>query len=268
MRYFLLIVGFVFVLSGNGWGLDAWDSAVSNWDDTATMTENILYHAAPWQHHDTEVKTGQIVPDQDWYIVYTEPYRSYEVQVVNTDGDINISVSADVARYNADGSVKLQDAGYLTPGVSNLRGLRWISTGNNKETIAVKDFGVWSHPTSIYDIKLFETTLFCPRFNNAGSQVSVIIIQAAARTFEQCDYKIYFFDESGNYLHEYGLFFGPPWATDSDVFLLSSFTELQGKKGSARIAHACGYGAITAKLVALEPSTGFSFDTPCSYLPR
>ncbi|OGP87479.1 MAG: hypothetical protein A2156_10700, partial [Deltaproteobacteria bacterium RBG_16_48_10] len=36
---------------------------------------------------------------------------------------------------------------------------------------------------------------------------------------------------------------------------------------SAQMIHTCGYGGLAAKLVALEPSTGFSFDTPCIYLP-
>jgi len=268
MRYLLLTLGLIFVFSGNGWALDAWDSAISNWDDTATMTENVLYHTSPWQRHDLQAKSGASVPDQDWYIVYTEQYRSYEVQVVNTDGDINISVSSDVGRYNSDGSIKLQDAGYLTPEISNLRGVRWISTGNNKETIAVKDWHISTPPTHIYDIKLFETTLFCPRFNNAGTQVSVIILQAAARAFENCYYKINFFDESGYFIYEVGSNFGPIWGADVDVIPLSSVPPLQGKKGSARIAHECGYGGIMAKLVSLEPSTGFSFDTPCTYLPR
>ena len=35
-------------------------------------------------------------------------------------------------------------------------------------------------------------------------------------------------------------------------------------KGGAQITHTCGYGNLKAKVVALEPATGFSFDTPCT----
>jgi hypothetical protein len=39
------------------------------------------------------------------------------------------------------------------------------------------------------------------------------------------------------------------------------------KKSALTIAHTGGYGAL-AKSVALEPSTGFSFDTPFTPIPR
>ena len=37
-----------------------------------------------------------------------------------------------------------------------------------------------------------------------------------------------------------------------------------GTSGSIQIAHTCGYGKAQAKVVSVEPSTGFTFDTPCS----
>jgi hypothetical protein len=37
-----------------------------------------------------------------------------------------------------------------------------------------------------------------------------------------------------------------------------------GTSGSIQIAHTCGYGKVQAKVVALEPATGFTFDTACS----
>jgi hypothetical protein len=40
-----------------------------------------------------------------------------------------------------------------------------------------------------------------------------------------------------------------------------------GTSGSAFIAHSCGYGGINAKVVQLEPTTGFSFDTACVTRP-
>jgi hypothetical protein len=39
-----------------------------------------------------------------------------------------------------------------------------------------------------------------------------------------------------------------------------------GQSGSITVTHDGGYGELAGKTVALEPSTGFSFDTPM--LPR
>ena len=41
-----------------------------------------------------------------------------------------------------------------------------------------------------------------------------------------------------------------------------------GQGGSVTIAHDGGYGALAGKAVALEPATGFSFDSPMSPKPR
>ena len=39
-------------------------------------------------------------------------------------------------------------------------------------------------------------------------------------------------------------------------------------QGSAAIAHLGSYGALSGKAVALEPATGFSFDTPLTPIPH
>ena len=43
---------------------------------------------------------------------------------------------------------------------------------------------------------------------------------------------------------------------------------LSGQSGSAEIAQLGGYGALVGKAVALEPATGFTFDTSIVALPR
>ena len=40
-----------------------------------------------------------------------------------------------------------------------------------------------------------------------------------------------------------------------------------GQAGTITIAHDGGYGNLAVKSVALEPATGFSFDTPGLYKP-
>ena len=43
---------------------------------------------------------------------------------------------------------------------------------------------------------------------------------------------------------------------------------LAGLSGHAQVAHTAGYGGLAGKAVALEPATGFSFDTPFVPIPQ
>src|SRR4029450_11524436 len=43
---------------------------------------------------------------------------------------------------------------------------------------------------------------------------------------------------------------------------------LAGQGGSVTIAHNARYGDLSGKTVALEPATGFSFDSPMVELPK
>ena len=117
--------------------------------------------------------------------------------------------------------------------------------------------------SSVYSIGYRETTLFCPRFNNTNGQVSVLIVQAAHYGRSSCAFTAYFFSEAG----------GTPVAqqagtldAEGEVVTISTpgVPGAANQKGGAQISHTCGYGNIKAKLVALEPATGFSFDTPCT----
>jgi hypothetical protein len=52
-----------------------------------------------------------------------------------------------------------------------------------------------------------------------------------------------------------------------DVFNVATFPSLAGQSGHITVAHDGGYGALNMKAVALEPATGFSFDTPSVNIP-
>ena len=52
------------------------------------------------------------------------------------------------------------------------------------------------------------------------------------------------------------------------VLPVASIGELAGLSGSAAVAHLGGYAALTGKAVALEPATGFTFDTTIAPLAR
>lgn len=48
----------------------------------------------------------------------------------------------------------------------------------------------------------------------------------------------------------------------------STIPQLTGLSGHAYVAHTAGYGGLAGKAVALEPATGFSFDTPFVPIPH
>jgi hypothetical protein len=50
--------------------------------------------------------------------------------------------------------------------------------------------------------------------------------------------------------------------------VLNTSTIAAGTSGSITIVHDSGYGDLSAKSVALEPATGFSFDTQGRYKPK
>jgi hypothetical protein len=57
-------------------------------------------------------------------------------------------------------------------------------------------------------------------------------------------------------------------ANQSAVINLSTIPALQGQTGTITIAHTAGFGGMAVKSVALEPATGFSFDTLGTYRAR
>lgn len=250
--YAVVLAAFA-VFSHGASAIDVWDQATIK-DNTAASTQNYLNGpvGVNAQTHDLEAIGG--VADEDWYIVEVEPGRSYAIAVTTITGDVDTSQTDFLQRFDATGGTLLQSHGGSGPG---FRTLRWISSNSGYERIRVKGQPT-SSARSQYSIVSQLSTYFCPRYNNSGSQVSVLIMQNISSF--SCPATVYFLDEAGNTL-----------ATDSStiaanatrVFAVGSLPALVGTRGSARIAHTCSAYVFKAKLVALEPATGFSFDTMC-----
>jgi len=238
---------------------DVWDTAG---DGTAGTTANVLWHTAPAQRHDLPNTGG--TPDQDWFKIFPRANRSYEVQVVNTTVDMSAVYS--VSRTTVGGAL-LQASSPLDPAGST-RALRWIAGAADAEE-RVQVVGTASSTLNAqYDILLRETTLYCPRYNNAGTQLSVLILQRTSTEVPgpSCNATAYFYDENATQMATY-----PQSFTLNDMSAISTpfvIPGLTGTKGALHVAHACGVGGLKGKLVALEPQTGFSFDTPCTERER
>jgi len=200
----------------------------------------------------------------DLYSISQKPFSSYEVLVDATSGDIGGGSpgSVGVDRLDAAGN-PIQPSQPV--GVGHTRSLRWINTTAtevNTESVRVMstscDFDCG--PDDVYNIHAFETTYSIPRFNNAGTQITVLLLQNP--TNYPISGNIYFWDTPG------ALIAIQPFAFPAakSLLVINTSTIAPGVGGTVTVAHDGRYGDLSGKTVALEPATGFSFDSPM--LPR
>ena len=117
----------------------------------------------------------------------------------------------------------------------------------------------------VYRLRFYETTLAGPRFNNSGSQTTVLLLQNS--TDATVDAAIHFWSPDGTLLATHVP--SPPLAPKTTLVLdTAQVPGLAGTSGSITVAHAAPHGGLSGKTVALEPATGFSFDTPLLPRPR
>lgn len=239
---------------------DVWDLATAN-DNSFSTTHNQLVHATR-QVHDLGAQAPNQTADQDWYMVSLAPYSSFEVIVDGLTGDINPFVQ----RYASDGSTLLQNSSSITSGFSER--LAWTNTTGSSVTSYVRvgqaSCGSTCTTSDQYTISSHETTIALARFNNGGSQITVLLTQNASEVTISATF--FYWSTTGVLLQTGTL---PSLAAKNlNVFNTATFLTLQGVGGHITIAHNGTYGSLNVKSVALEPSTGFSFDTQGVYKGR
>jgi hypothetical protein len=223
-------------------------------DDAPSLSSNELNHGSV-QRADLEVKP-------DLYRIGQRPYSSYEVVIDGTSGDI---VPVTLERLAGDNVTVVQGASPVAVGDSV--SLRWENT--TSLTIVnqhVRVDGTCATPCGsddVYRIRALETTDSIPRFNNAGSQVTVLLLQNPA-TYAITGH-VWFWTASGTILGSYA--FNLP-ARQTLVLNTAGVAGVAGQGGAITVSHDGRYGDLTGKTVALEPSTGFSFDSPMTARPR
>jgi urease beta subunit len=153
-----------------------------------------------------------------------------------------------------DGATTTYNAGTLA--------VRWIAGAGGNEFLRVD--GRTTHAAiDTYDLELYDTTYFLPRFNNSSSQVTVLVVQNT--TDAPVTGEIHFYDAGGALLSTQALSLA---GHGVQILNSAAVPALAGQSGSVTIAHLGGYGALAGKGVALEPATGFTFDTALTPLPR
>jgi uncharacterized repeat protein (TIGR01451 family) len=198
--------------------------------------------------------------DEDVFRINQQPYSSYEVMVDDTSGDIGTGNGPSLERIGPDGTTVVQSS--LPVGKGPSRSLRWANTTAGEvegEMVRVRsaECGTDCGPDDVYRIRMYETTYSITRFNNAGTQVTVLILQNPA------DYpvsgEVYFRDAAGLLLAT------EPFSVTAKATLVLNTATIPGANGvsgAITIAHDARYGDLSGKTVALEPATGFSFDSP------
>ncbi len=252
--------GLILALSAAPLCADVWDNDPLGEDDSSA-TDNELFHGA-LQVHDLFAQGA--VADQDWFVVFSRPFSSYEVLVDGVQGQV-VGPSGPLAvdRVNSGGAV-------LTPGATPQGGLgtsRSVRWGNNTANVSqdyVRVDGSTSGCTSTcttdaqYTIRIWETTGSIPRFNNAGSQVTVLLLQNP--TNYPINGTVYFWENAGTFLAAQG--FALP---AKGLFVFNTATVAPSFAGSITVTQDGRFGDLQGKSVSLEPALGVSFDTPMSY---
>jgi hypothetical protein len=255
----------VCVLIGtNAGAVDPWESAqdFSNNGDDDNDSNTTLSHGLV-QSHDLDQAGGG--DDQDWYQVNQTNHHSYEARISGTNIGFSHGACGDCAQFervNAAGTIVQDDASVGVSG-SYDRTIRWVATATTQvERIRVTGGAFFTeNANSVYTIRFWDTTYAIPRWNNAGGQVTVFLVQSTIP--QSVTGEIYFYNPLGTLLHTQ-----PFTLAANQLFVFSTGTvpALAGTSGHAYVAHNGGIGGLSGKAVALESATGFSFDTPLSPL--
>jgi ELWxxDGT repeat protein len=118
-------------------------------------------------------------------------------------------------------------------------------------------------PQQVYRLRLYETTLRGPRFQNSGSNRTSLVLQNASD--EPVTGEVAFRDEEG--LVRQVLPLSLP-ARGTFVAALWEIPAIQGLGGSLTIAHDAPYGSLSGKTVTVDLETGLCFDHLLAARPR
>jgi hypothetical protein len=199
--------------------------------------------------------------DVDDFRFAQAPFQSYEVVLDAVSGD---AVPVVLERRDAAGSVVQSGTAV---GTGTARSLRWRVSGTtavNDQTIRVAGAcGTACGDDDAYRVRAYETTLRASRFNDAGGQVTLLVLQNAGDAPVALD--VHVWGPGGELLATHTPA-GP--VAPRAVLVLDTSQLVPGSNGSLTVAHDAPYGGLAGKAVSLEPATGFSFDTPLEPLPR
>lgn len=239
---------------------DNWDQIGGAIDDsTAAHTTNELVHGS-FQTHDLDDTNSGLPDDEDWYFVSQKPFSSYEIVVDSTTPYMNSTTSVLLALVDSGGTLQTSDYAVSSKGFT--RSLRFANTTATAldtdwaRVSAAANCAGGCDTRDTYNIKMYETTYNIPRYNNSASQTTIMIIQNP--TDFSTGANIYFWNAGGTMVGSTSTTIP---ARGAFVLNTSTVAGVAGTSGSVTVAHNNRYGTLTGKAVAVEPATGFTFDT-------
>jgi hypothetical protein len=228
-------------------------------DDAPALGSQALVHGAQLRA-DLAPGPGPTV-GRDHYVVDQSPYSSWEVVVDEVSGDVAPGLVLDLLAE--DNSTVLATGANV--GGGSARSLRWqrrLPYGETRQHVRVHSpsCGTACGADDIYRVRAYETTERIPRFNNSGSQATIVVLDNT--TDQPVAGNVDFWQSSGILLLSMPFSCAPHGVA---VVNASAQPALSFQSGSITITHDAPYGALAGKAVALEPSTGFAFDTPLEH---
>lgn len=246
---------------------DPWEGGYGPDDDS--LTANTLSPGLAQQHDLDQAGGGN---DVDWAVVPTLQNHSYEARISGANLDFDWGTCpgcAQFERVDNDGTVLTEDVATVNDGSGSTaesydRSVRWVASGSTiREYVRVTGSAFGETASSVYTLRYWDTTYTVPRWNSSGGQVTVFVITSLVQA--PATGAVHFFSGSGALLHTQPLTLAPNTPL---VLNTSTIGALAGQSGFALVAHTAGYGGLTGKAVALEPSTGFTFDTALQPIPQ
>lgn len=234
----------------SAWADDPWELDPEE-DGQATRA-----HILPGQQQIRDLQGGPGTPDEDWTWIVPVARHSYQARATGAALWSGLAGYAKLERVSSGLTVL---ATGTDEDVASFRGhtLRWIAgSTSDHEYLRVTGAPGVAQTAAPYTLELFDTTYAIPRWNSTGTQNTILIIQNNKTS--PVTGSIYFYGSSGNLVHTAAL--SVP-ANGAQLVSTNTIPQLAGQSGVAHVAHTGGRGALSGKAVALEPATGFTFDT-------
>ena len=229
-------------------------------DDAPSLSSDELVHGSS---ESGDLRAQGPVPDRDYFRLAQAARSSWEVAVDAASGDVAPLI---LERLGAD-NVGVLQTGAMSPtgGSASLRWENRLPGAVTNQHLVVRSGGCTTtcDASAVYRIRAWETTASVARFNNSSTQVTFLILSNPGA--KSVSGTVWYWSVAGGLLAS-ELFNLAPRAT-----LVRNTSLVPGASavsGSIMVTHNGSYGVLSGKAVAVEPATGFAFDTPLTVRPR
>jgi YD repeat-containing protein len=199
-------------------------------------------------------------PNVHWYRIGQKPYSSYEVL---TDATTAGPGYFDIGRYSGPSLTPVGPGAVPAAGLTWSRSLRWRNAASASPEGLITNQPLRVSRVSCgtpcgshrYRIRSYDTTYSIPRFNNTGTQGTVLVLQNTSP--EGVVIEAHFWNDAGALLGSIPVIL---LAKESVAIDTTATPALAGQSGSITVSNDGRYGVLTGKAVTIDPAGGFSFD--------